>query len=196
METATRIVLLMHPMEWRRQKCNTGRLTSLNLANSEIIPGIRFDSTPRVRALVDDPGNLPVLLYPGRDAVDLASGALSADALAGRRLVVFLIDATWACARTVARQSPGLLRLPRLAITPMTPSRYRIRRQPAPWCLSTLEAVHELLMALEAAGLDSYPDKERLLDVFNAMQDHQISQMTAKARVRLPGCQAAEREAT
>jgi DTW domain-containing protein len=186
----------MHPMEWRRQKCNTGRLTSLNLANSEIIPGIRFDEEPRVRDLVDDPANFPVLLYPGRDAMDVAGGSLTAVLPAGRRLVVFLIDATWACARTVARQSPGLLRLPRLAINPDTPSRYRIKRQPAGWCLSTLEAVHELLLALEAAGLDAYPDKSRLIDVFNAMQDYQIRQMTARASVRLPGRQAAEREAT
>ena len=196
METRTRIVLLMHPMEYKRQKCNTGRLTCLNLANSEILYGIDFDVDTRVRVLIDDPGNYPVLLYPGQNAMDVARGGLSATAIDGRTLVVFLIDATWACAHVVARRSPGLLTLPRLKIVPTTPSRYRIKRQPAPWCLSTLEAVHELLISLEAAGLDAYPDKDRLLDVFNAMQEFQIRQMAARGVVRLPGRQTAERETT
>ncbi len=49
-----------------------------------------------------------------------------------------------------------------------------IKRQPRPECLSTLEAVHELLLSLEAAGLDSYPDKERLLAAFDSMQQVQV----------------------
>jgi DTW domain-containing protein YfiP len=183
MATRTRVVLLMHPKEHRHQKCTTGRLTCLNLANSEIIPGVRFDDNARFRALVDDPGNLAVLLYPGKDALRLDGGGFPGPALAGRRLVVFLIDATWHGARSVVRQSPSLLRLPWLMIEPRAPSRFTIKRQPAPWCLSTIEATHELLLALEAAGLDEYPDKERLLGAFDAMQDFQVLQ-TARAAVR------------
>lgn len=174
----------MHPREHRRIKCNTGRLTHLNLANSEIVPGLRFDDHPRVRALVDDPANLAMLLYPGKDALLLGRDPLPAAALAGRRLVVFLIDATWHDARAVARLNPGLLALPRLAIQPRAPSRYTIKRQPAAWCLSTLEAVHELLLSLEAAGLDEYPDHGRLLAAFDAMQDYQVRQAAARRSVR------------
>jgi DTW domain-containing protein YfiP len=188
MATRTRIVLLMHPKEHRRQKCTTGRLTCLNLANSEIIPGVRFDDDARYRALVDDPRNLAVLLYPGQDALRI--DALRIDGagvpglvLDGRRLVVFLVDGTWHTARSIVRQSPSLLRLPKLRIEPRAPSRFTIKRQPAPWCLSTLEATHELLLALEAAGLDEYPDKQRLLAAFDAMQDFQVRQ-TARAAVR------------
>jgi len=64
--------------------------------------------------------------------------------------------------------------------TPANVSRWIIKRQPDPVCLSTLETVHELLMALEAAGLDSYPDKTRLLEAFAAMQAVQVER--AKAR--------------
>lgn len=179
----------MHPMEWKREKCTTGRLAVLNLAGAEIIPGLAFDEEPRFRALVDDPLNFPFLLYPGEGAVDLGadpSPRLSLEALAGgpvgpggRRLVAFLIDATWACAKAVARESPGLMRLPRLMFRPRERSRWTIKRQPAEWCLSTLEAVHELLLALEAAGLDSYPDKGRLLEVFERMQAYQIARRDA-----------------
>jgi DTW domain-containing protein YfiP len=174
MQTRTRIVLLMHLMEYRHQKCTTGRITCLNLANSEIIPGVEFDDVPRVRQIIDDPGNFPVLLYPGGNALRLEEADLGPADLGGRELVVFLIDGTWACARKSLYHSPGLLALPRLALTPHSPSRFVIKRQPHEWCLSTLEATHELLIALEGAGLDSYPDKSRLLEAFDAMQNLQI----------------------
>jgi DTW domain-containing protein len=177
MPTRTRVVLLMHPMEWKREKCTTGRLTCLNLANSEIIPGLAFDDNPRFRALVDDPGNYSVLLYPGIDAFDLSAGEFPAAELGGMQLVVFLIDSTWACAKSILRASPGLLELPRVKFTPATPSRYVIKRQPRPEYLSTIEATHELLLALERSGLDGYPDKERLLSAFFAMRDYQIERL-------------------
>ncbi len=185
METRTRIVLLMHPKEFRHQKCTTGRLTCLNLANSEIIPGVSFDDNPRYRSLTEDPLNYPVLLYPGAGAMRIHRESLPAAASAELRLVVFLIDATWHCSRTIIRESPSLMLLPRLAIEPASPSRFLIKRQPAPWCLSTIEATHELLLALEAGGLDVYPAKDRLLDAFMAMQDFQIWQTaTAPKRQR------------
>jgi DTW domain-containing protein YfiP len=174
MDTRTRIVLLMHPMEWRREKCATGRLACLNLVNSEIIPGLAFDSNARYRALVEDPANFPVLLYPGEGAMDLGEGGFPAETLGGRRLLVFLVDSTWPCSRKVLKESPSLLGLPRLMFSPRERSRFVIKRQPRAICLSTIEAVHELLLALEKAGLDSYPDKERLLDVFARMQEYQI----------------------
>ncbi len=189
MPTQTRIVLLMHPMEWRDERCTTGRITCLNLANSEIIQGIALDENPRLRALIDDPANFPVLLYPGREARNLSAQGLP-DAgedgwnLEGKQLVVFLIDSTWACSKAILRESPGLLCLPRVMFEPKEPSRYYIKRQPKPWCLSTLEATHELLLALESAGLDSYPDKTRLIDAFMAMQAYQVERAAASPSPR------------
>lgn len=187
MPTRTRVVLLMHPMEWKREKCTTGRLTCLNLANSEIIPGLAFDDNPRFRELVDAPDNYPVLLYPGAEAYDLSAGAFPATELGDRQLVVFLVDSTWACAKSILRASPGLLKLPRVKFTPATPSRYVIKRQPRPDYLSTIEATHELLLALEKSGLDSYPDKERLLNAFFAMRDYQIERLGADRNPRWIG---------
>jgi DTW domain-containing protein YfiP len=174
----------MHPMEWRKEKCTTGRLACLNLANSEIIPGLGFDENPRYRELVDDPGNYPVLLYPGKRAWDLSSGGFPSTELGSRRLVVFLIDSTWSCARAVLRESPGLLSLPWVKFTPSQPSRYIIKRQPAPNCVSTIEATHELLLALERSGLESYPDKGRLLAAFFAMRDYQLERIKTDHRPR------------
>jgi len=181
METRTRIVLLMHPKEWRRTKCTTGRLACLNLRNSEIISGIGFDDHPRVRALLDDSANLPVLLYPGEGAMNISDGGFRLAVPDDKRLVVFLVDATWACSRSVLRESPGLRGLPRVMFTPRERSRWIIKRQPADYCLSTIESVHELLLALEEAGLDRYPDKKRLLDVFGRMQAYQIERSSRAA---------------
>ena len=177
MMTRTRIVLLMHPMEWKRERCATGRLTCLNLENSEIIPGLSFEHNPRYRALVDDPANYPMLLYPGKEAYDLSTGGFPAGQLGSRRLVIFLIDATWSCARIILRESPCLLTLPCVKFTPSAPSQFIIKRQPAPHCLSTIEATHELLLALEGSGLDTYPDKDRLLNTFFAMRDYQLDRI-------------------
>ncbi len=193
METRTRIVLLMHPMEWRREKCATGRLTTLNLANSEIIPGLAFGESPRYRELVEDPANYPVLLYPGAGAFNLTEGGFPAAELGDRRLVVFLIDSTWACSRAVLRESPCLLELPRVMFVPRERSRFVIKRQPKDYCLSTLEATHELLLALDEAGLDDYPDKTRLLSVFAEMQRVQIEKAAGQRRPRYLGMDPSSR---
>ena len=190
METRTRIVLLTHPKELKRQRSGTGRLTSLHLSDCEIIPGVGFDEHPRVRALLDDPANYPVLLYPGSGAWNLSEREFPAEVLSGRRLTVFLVDATWSCSRTVLRESPGLLSLPRIMFTPGNPSRFVIKRQPRSECLSTLEAVHELLSALDTAGLDAYPDRDRLLAAFRKMQEVQIESARLRRCARYRGCSA------
>ena len=76
--------------------------------------------------------------------------------LVSRRLVVFLLDATWRLVRPMFRTSLSLQRLPRIMFSNAAPSRYIIKRQPEPGCLSTLEATHELLVALDRSGLDAY----------------------------------------
>lgn len=179
MATRTQFVFLMHPKEWKREKAATGRLTHLCLANSSIFCGIEFDAQAEVQSLVQDPANFPVLLYPGREALNLTDVAPERLArfkteLGGRRLVVFLLDATWALGRKMLNLSPSLKRLPRIMFTPSAPSRYLIKQQPHAGCLSTLEATHELLGALERAGLDDYPLPAQLLGLFDRMQTFQM----------------------
>ncbi len=174
METTTRFVFLMHPKEFKQEKAGTGRLTHLCLKNSEIHMGIGFDEDEAVQALINDPLNHAVLLYPGTGARNLSTGDLPAVELVGKRLVVFILDATWSGARKMLKLSPSLQRLPRIMFTPTAVSRYVIKQQPQEGCLSTLEASHELLLALEKSGLDRYPLPEQLLGIFKRMQDYQI----------------------
>jgi DTW domain-containing protein YfiP len=164
----------MHPKEYKQEKAGTGRLTQLCLPNSEIIMGIGFDDNVAVQAMIADPANLPVLVYPGENAINLSTGALKPSDLGERRLVVFLLDATWSCARKMLKLSPSLQRLQRIMFVPSAPSRFVIKQQPQVGLLSTLEATHELLLALQASGLDTYERPTQLLDVFQRMQEYQL----------------------
>lgn len=174
MPTRTRFVFLMHPKEFKQEKAGTGRLTHLCLSNSEIQVGIGFDEHEAVQTLLRDPANHCVLLYPGPAARNLSRGELTPADYAGKRLVVLLLDATWACARKMLRLSQTLQTLPRIMFTPTAPSRFIIKQQPQEGCLSTLEAVHETLLALERSGIDAYSDATQLLEVFDRMQRYQI----------------------
>ncbi len=181
MPTRTRFVFLMHPKEYKQEKAATGRLAHLCLQNSEIVMGIEFDGNERVQSLIQDPANAPFLLFPGADALNLsdlgdASGRHGAmrQAFVERQPVVFILDATWALGKKMLKLSPSLQRLPRIMFVPSAPSRFVIKQQPAAGCLSTLEAVHQLLVALEGADLDAYPLPDQLLSIFDRMQDFQI----------------------
>ncbi|MSU50094.1 MAG: DTW domain-containing protein [Opitutus sp.] len=183
MPTRTKFVFLMHPYEFKRVKANTGRLTHLCLRDSELHVGIGFDKHEAVEALINDPKNFPVLLYPTRDARDLSKGELHAADFAGRRLVVFLLDATWRLVRPMLRTSLILQQLPRIMFSNAAPSRFVIKRQPEPGCLSTLEATHELLVALDRSGLDHYTRPEQLHGLFQRMQDFQLRCAAENARL-------------
>ena len=194
MPTRTKFVFLMHPYEFKRVKAATGRLTHLCLPDSAIHMGVGFDADETVQALINDPRNYPVMLYPTSGARDLSKGELHGADFVGRRLVVFLLDATWRLARTMWRSSPGLHRLPRIMFSNAAPSRFVIKQQPEPGCLSTLEATHELLLALERSGLDQYPLPEQLLTLFQRMQEVQLRCTAENKRVgirrhvlRVPG---------
>lgn len=182
MHTRTRFVFLMHPKEFKEEKAGTGRLTHLCLANSEIHMGKGFDEHWRVAEILADRRYKPVLLYPGAGALNLSSAPhdevkrflTPESAAVQQELLVFVLDATWGGARKLLRLSPSLQNLPRIMFTPSAPSRFVIKQQPHAGCLSTLEATHELLVALERAGVDQYANRDQLLSLFEKMQSLQI----------------------
>jgi DTW domain-containing protein YfiP len=165
-------------------KAGTGRLTRLCLKNSEIHMGVRFDDHCVVQERINDPGYSPMLLYPGPGAVSLSDKGFSDAVSAGRRLLIILLDATWHNAKKMFQGSPSLQRLPRLRIDPEEKSRYLIKKQPDDFCLSTIEAAHELMKALERSGLDTYERPGQMIDLFTRMQQYQIDCMKDPGRQR------------
>ncbi len=138
---STRVLLLQHPREARLAICSAW-LTRLALANAELHRGVGFEDEGRVREMASMPG--AALLYPGEDAVPAAS-------LAGRPPpVLVVIDGTWLQAEKMLAANPRLSALPRVSVASERPSGYRdLRREPAPHCLSTIEAVACALGAFE-----------------------------------------------
>lgn len=173
--TRTHFVLLTHPKELRKEKNGTGRLTHLSLPNSVILRGVDFSRDPRVNALIDDPGHDCRLIYPGTSALNLSQGAY--DPCPRKKPVLFLIDATWPCARKMLKLSDNVRGLPRISFDPGRVSEFHIKHQPDPICLSTIETVHEVLGRLGASGLEEFGehDGRRLLQPFRKMIETQIA---------------------
>ena len=70
-------------------------------------------------------------------------------------------------------ESPALMQLPKVSFQPETVSRYRIRKEPDQYALSTLEAIVYALSVLEG-NADTY---KPLLDSMDWMIEKQIELM-------------------
>ena len=170
-------VVLIHKIESRR-RIATGRMSHLLLRNSHLIEGDQFEDHPKVNELIGRTDLFPVVLYPGAGSVDL-SNAGQAELLTlvpeNRRLLVFVIDGTWATARRTMRLSRNLSVLPRVCFSPVRASQFQVRKQPAPHCLSTLEAIHhtiELLGESQGFGVKARTH-DHMLEIFAGMVDRQ-----------------------
>ena len=170
-ETEPLIVLLIHPKEFRKT-VGTARLVRLSILNSRswIGHGADFDSNPGFQSLVSDPTLFPMVLYPGPSSLNLSvlgEGELKTHLPQNRRLAIFVIDGTWFCARKMIRTSKILSQLPQITFDFKTESAYGFRKQPKAFCLSTLEAVFELIENLNQKGLGK---------VFPESAHHQMKQ--------------------
>ncbi len=177
--TSVDFVILMHEMEWRRRlTTGTGLLTHLCLRNSQLAVGVDFGKEPKVLQVLENSHLFPCLLFPGEDA-QLVSKPQVARSLVtaadGKRIVVFLIDATWSCAKKILRLNPFLQELPKLSFSTERLSEYRFKRQPRSECLSTIESVHEFLGTLCGTELAiARPEHlAHLMDLFRRHVDFQ-----------------------
>jgi DTW domain-containing protein YfiP len=155
----TPVWIVQHPRE-RFHPIGTARIARLGLANMRLEVCYEPSAIP--------PPQLPsgaALLYPGRGAKSLERLAP-----AERPSTLVVIDGTWANARTVLRDNAWLQALPRCGIEPSAPSRYRLRKEPAFECLSTIEAIVAAMSVLEP----DTPGLGGLLDAFDAMIDDQL----------------------
>jgi len=147
----------MHRKERRdRSGTGTGRLTHLCLSDSSLFVGLAFDDERDVREILDDPQAFALVLFPGEGALEASTGegmAAIRSQAAQRRPTIFVLDGSWTGALKIMQHNPRLAALPRVSIRSRKPSGYGFKRQPRPECLSTIEAVHELILLFEAGGL-------------------------------------------
>ncbi|MFZ6863593.1 tRNA-uridine aminocarboxypropyltransferase [Undibacterium sp. Ji67W] len=177
----TEVLILQHPLEVNNAK-GSARLLDLCLQSSQIITGEEFVTDELLSALHAPPLRNPyskslqaVLLYPDTNenqAADLITTALPTlqenPAPDGVRLVI--LDATWRKSRKMLYLNPVLQTLPRLSLTSMPPSHYRIRKAHKPDQLSSLEATAYALMRLES-------DEDKFLPLLQAFDGFVEQQM-------------------
>ena len=160
MDSRTRIVFVQHPRE-SRVPVSTCRIAHLSLTNSEMHVALSVEESEQLRRIAQAPGT--AVLFPGEGATDAREVKVAPQTL-------IVIDGTWSNAKKVLTRSPALAKLPRISLSPRRASNYRIRKEPAEYCVSTIEAVAEILGQFEGE-----PGRfDGILGAFDAMVDAQL----------------------
>ena len=173
-ETNTRFIILMHPKEYNKEKNGTGRMTNLQLINSEIIVGVDFTNNDRVNEILTKQKGRTFLLYPGKDNFNLSTRENSEiNSFIGTSPYIFLIDGTWPCARKMLKLSKNLQGLKRVSFDNKIVSKFVIKQQPDSLCLSTIESVYTVLNLLKEGGVEKCETNGLLLP-FEKMIKYQL----------------------
>ncbi len=171
-ETNTRFIILMHPMEYKKEKVGTGRFSHLILKNSRIIVDVGFDENKEYLGVLRDPEYENFVLYPGDLSVNLSAPGAT---LSSGKKQVFVIDGTWACAKKMMKLTTSLHHLPRLSFTTDRISEFTVKHQPIPGCLSTAESLHQLIIEMNRLGVEKTQGLENnLMEVFRTTVEQQI----------------------
>lgn len=165
------ILILQHPHE-RRKYYSTAKLVQRSIQNSRLLRGVEFDAS-RLAAELSAKGGASYLLFPGDDSASCEDLHLELSD------TVVVLDGTWSEAGKILRRNPILQNLPKVSFKQNLVSQYKIRKQPKPTYLSTLESITQFLK-LNAAGsgneeaLRKLSDYDTLMIAFGAMVDKQL----------------------
>jgi DTW domain-containing protein YfiP len=151
------IVLLVHPREFMKT-VGTVRLVKLSISGSILIRGHGkdFDQDPNIASIVSNPHHHSMILFPGEHSLNLTSApkdVIQNQIPFDRRLVIFVMDGTWSAAKNMIKDSKVLSQLQKISFDVHEASTYEFRKQPNPFCLSTVEAVSLLITNLKEKQL-------------------------------------------
>jgi DTW domain-containing protein YfiP len=166
-DTKTKFIILMHQKEFRKTKNGTGHFTNLSLNNCELYVGINFSNHKRINEILQDNTNNCYVLFPSKDSINLSTHKLNNDF--DKTNVVFIIDSTWACAKSILFDSTNINKLPKISFSHTKKSAFKIKEQPEEYCLSTIESTLCVLELLEQRDFDDF------LQPFEKMVEYQIS---------------------
>lgn len=174
LQTKTRFIILMHPKEYKKEKNGTGQMTRLQLENSEIIVGVDFTNNNRVNEILASVNSSSFLLYPGKDNFNLSiSKSSQINTFMGTNPNIFILDGTWPCARKILKLSQNLQKLKRVSFDNKIKSKFIIKQQPKPLCLSTIESVYTVLNLLNEGDFEQCETKDFLIP-FEKMIEYQL----------------------
>lgn len=164
----------MHPKEYKKEKNGTGHMTKLQLENSEIIVGVDFTHNQRVNELLNKENSNSFMLYPGMDNFNLSTSKSSElNSFMGDNPNIFILDGTWPCARKMLKLSKNLQNLKRVSFDNTIKSKFIIKQQPEPLCLSTIESVFTVINLLKEGDLEQC-DTSNFLLPFEKMVEYQV----------------------
>lgn len=170
-DTHTRFVILMHPMEAKKEPIGTGRMAHRFLKNSRLIVGLDFNLDSEFLDAFNDPQYQSVLLYPGRNALSLATSNRNTIT---KPMQIFVIDGTWPCAKKMLKINTLLHQLPLVSFDIKSESQFLIKQQPKKFCLSTIEAIYYCLVELNSAQIECVSSPQDLLLGLKFLVDYQI----------------------
>ena len=173
-ETHTRFIILMHPKEFKKTKNGTGHFTNLSLKHCEIHIGVDFTQNKSINEIIDNPSNACYVVYPSATSINLNESSIGDKK---KNTVLFLIDSTWPCSRSILLHSPNLQKLKKVSFTHTKISGFIFKQQPKEYCLSTMEStlcVLELLTEHKLEILDRQSLDGFLLP-FKKMVEYQLS---------------------
>jgi len=161
--TRTRLALIVHHRE-ADKPTNTGQLAARCLERSAVTVYGERDRPSVLPVFAED--EQPMLLFPGDDAVPIATLAASP------RPVLVVPDGTWRQASKLRRHLPALAALPCVTLPDTGGTQYRLRAEHSAGGLATFEAIARALGILEG---DAGPAVEAaLLAVFRVMVDRTL----------------------
>ncbi|MGB0882683.1 MAG: DTW domain-containing protein, partial [Vicingaceae bacterium] len=158
----------------KKEKNGTGHMTKLQLKNSEIIVGVDFTTNKRVNEILTKENSSSFLLYPGTDSFNLSTRKEDEmNSFMGNNPHIFILDGTWPCARKMLKLSKNLQQLKRVSFDNEIKSKFIIKQQPEPLCLSTIESVHTVLNLLKQGKVEQCETNDFLIP-FEKMIESQV----------------------
>ncbi len=155
------LLILQHPQEQDRM-LGTARLTALHFKRATLKIGLSWPSLAKILGRTVDPQRWAILYLGSLNARELApeahvvaisrKGEVEPNQRAILRDIegVILLDGSWSQAKALWWRNPWMLKCRRVILGPQAPSRYgRLRREPRPDGLATIEAAAMLLGHLE-----------------------------------------------
>ena len=162
----------MHPKEFKKVRIATGRLTHLQLTNSEILVDIDFTNHRRLNDLIETHNTF--VLYPNQKSLNLSCiDERRPSQLKGNNLII-VIDATWYLAKKMFKLSENLHQLPSVSFEHNQTSNFKIKQQPFPKCLSTIESVKIVIQEFNRLEVENC-DLDNFLNPFHKMVEYQIN---------------------
>jgi len=164
----------MHPKEFKKTKNGTGHFTNLSLKNCTLHVGIDFSKHSTINQIINDPKNACYVLYPSDISINLNEECIGEEE---KNTVIFLIDATWPCSKSILASSSNIDNLKKVSFTHSKVSRFTFKEQPKDYCLSTMESTLCVLELLNNQHLENIDNKslKNFLMPFDKMVKYQLS---------------------